>query len=68
MLDIAEKYSEVKFNYIILTKLDETLSTGAVIDTIAQIKKPITYVTYGQNVPDDLAVASKELLVENALI
>ena len=55
----------------ILTKLDETPNTASVLaavtaaDTFASA--PLSYVTNGQQVPDDIAVANAELLLEHLL-
>ncbi len=67
IVKIAEKYSETKFDYLIYTKMDETESTGAIIDATYRIKKPITFVTYGQDVPKDISIANLDLLVDFAI-
>ncbi len=67
MLSTAEKYSITNFNYLIYTKLDETESTGALIDASYRIKKPISFVTFGQDVPKHIGVVDPELLVDLAI-
>ncbi|ATG73210.1 flagellar biosynthesis protein FlhF [Zobellella denitrificans] len=51
----------------ILTKLDESLSLGDVIDISIQNSLPISYVTDGQRVPEDLRLADPAELVRQAL-
>ncbi len=55
----------------ILTKLDEAPYTAAVLSAIAAAERsprlPISYVTNGQHVPEDIAVPSREMLVERLL-
>lgn len=36
--------------------MDETSREGLVFDVIDVSNKPISYITYGQNVPDDIEV------------
>lgn len=54
---IAESFSQLKFNRLIITKLDETRAVGAVLNGIYATGLPLVYITDGQNVPDDLQVA-----------
>ena len=39
---------------IIFTKLDETSSAGVMLNMRVETKCPLSYVTTGQNVPDDI--------------
>ncbi len=51
----------------ILTKLDEAVKTGAVLDTVIRHRLPVHFVTNGQRVPEDLHLANPQLLVHRAL-
>ena len=55
----------------ILTKLDETPYTAAVLSAITSGRRnrpiPISYLTNGQHVPDDIAIATTEHLVARLL-
>lgn len=51
---IIEGYKVLKYNNIIITKLDETTTYGSIVNILDMGKKPLSYVTTGQNVPDDL--------------
>ncbi|OUT57362.1 MAG: flagellar biosynthesis protein FlhF [Rhodopirellula sp. TMED11] len=68
---VIEGFRVTRPNAAILTKLDETPYTAGAVAAIAaenndrwqqQGQLPISYITYGQNVPDDIAVASSEKL------
>jgi flagellar biosynthesis protein FlhF len=48
--------------HLILTKLDESRSEGAMLDLVRRTDLPLTYLTNGQNVPDDIEVATPEKL------
>lgn len=54
-------------NYVqkyIFTKLDETLSFGLILNICSKLKKPISYFTIGQNVPDDIKSADLDYLAD----
>lgn len=51
---IIEGYKPLNYNNIIITKLDETTTYGSVLNILETGKKPLSYVTTGQNVPDDI--------------
>lgn len=61
---IAKDFSLCNFNKIIVTKLDETERYGVLVNLIVKFKKPIVFLGVGQNVPDDLVVATPEIIVE----
>ena len=56
---IAESFKQLNFNRLIVTKLDETRAAGAILNGAYTTGLPLVYVTNGQNVPDDLQVASE---------
>ncbi|TDA69404.1 MAG: flagellar biosynthesis protein FlhF [Clostridia bacterium] len=58
LLRIAESYQEFNVNKLIFTKLDETTSLGPILNVVRATGLPVAYLSNGQNVPDDLLVAS----------
>lgn len=58
----AEKFAEVGTTGLLLTKLDEANSLGHLVALAQQCRLPITYLTDGQNVPDDIQVADRRQL------
>jgi flagellar biosynthesis protein FlhF len=59
---ILEKFRPLS-THLVLTKLDESRCEGAVLDLMTRTDLPLTYLTNGQNVPDDIAVATPERLM-----
>lgn len=57
---ILEGYKDLLYEKLIITKLDETSAYGCIFNIINISKKPIAYITTGQNVPDDIKIPSKE--------
>lgn len=51
----------------VLTKLDETVSLGETLGLMIQEKLPIFYTTDGQEIPQDLSVASSKALILKAV-
>lgn len=54
LLSIASSYSEMTDYKLIFTKLDETLTLGNLLNLKLYTGAPLSYVTCGQNVPDDI--------------
>jgi flagellar biosynthesis protein FlhF len=61
---IAERFVPLGVHRVILTKLDEAESFGALVKELAAIGKPVSYVTDGQNVPDDIMVSDPDRLAD----
>lgn len=57
MLEIVESYADININALVFTKLDETSCFGALLNIVNRTQKHLSYVTVGQNVPDDIEVA-----------
>ncbi|MCD0506233.1 flagellar biosynthesis protein FlhF, partial [Bordetella petrii] len=51
----------------IITKLDEASRLGSALDTAIRHRLPVHYVCVGQKVPEDLALARSDTLVDRAL-
>lgn len=51
-----EAFSQVRVDKIIFTKLDEAVHVGVVLNVVRKVNKALSYVTTGQNVPDDIEV------------
>lgn len=56
---IINGYSEIGYEKMIITKLDETSLYGCIYNIIKKAQKPIAYITTGQNVPDDIRIPLK---------
>lgn len=60
---IIEGYQILHYNSIIVTKLDETSTYGSILNILELAKIPLSFVTTGQNVPDDIKELSEDKLV-----
>jgi len=61
LLETAEAFQAVSYNRLIITKLDETNELDNIIEFLDKINIPISYVTTGQSVPEDIEVAVSEV-------
>ncbi len=62
VLAVTESYSAVGFDRFLFTKLDEAMAPGITLNVLNRFKKTLSYVTTGQNVPDDIEVARPDKL------
>ncbi len=56
-------YKALEINSFIFTKLDETYDISDMITFLIENEKPVTYLSIGQEIPEDLIVATKEYLL-----
>ncbi|MDZ4683533.1 MAG: flagellar biosynthesis protein FlhF [Planctomycetaceae bacterium] len=55
----AANFQSVGVTSIMLTKLDEATGCGPLLQVARQLKTPVSYLTTGQNVPDDIEPAQR---------
>lgn len=61
---VARRFSSIGFHRVILTKLDETESFGSLVAALSTIVKPVSFLTDGQHVPEDIMVSDPDRLAE----
>lgn len=64
---IVNGYKELNYNSIVITKLDETSTYGSILNILECAEKPISFVTTGQDVPDDIKIMSSSELTNLVL-
>lgn len=67
LLSIADSYSKFTDYKLIFTKLDETTTLGNLFNLCMHTGASLSYVTCGQNVPDDIEVFSPQSTVKQLL-
>ena len=67
MMDIIQRFGELPIGFLIMTKLDETSTYGSLLNACKLSGKPLSYVTNGQTVPDDIEVAEADRIAEMIL-
>jgi flagellar biosynthesis protein FlhF len=63
----VERFTQVRADRLILTKLDEAEGIGAILGVLGQANRPVSYLTTGQAVPDDIELAEANRLARLVL-
>lgn len=58
------RFADVRVDKIIFTKLDEAAHVGIVLNVVRKVNKALSYVTTGQDVPDDIEVGRGRRLAQ----
>ena len=67
-VDLAiSKFSQVRADKIIFTKLDEAAHVGVILNVVRKVNKSLSYITTGQNVPNDIEVGKGRELARRIL-
>jgi flagellar biosynthesis protein FlhF len=64
MKEAAENFAVLNPTTYVFTKLDEAMQRGNIIDQIMDLKLPISFVTNGQRVPEDIVCATKKNILK----
>ena len=65
--EIADIYKEISDYKIIFTKLDETTTYGNILNIKLYSNAEVSYITNGQNVPDDIEIFNSQKIVKRLL-
>lgn len=64
---IIDNFEKANVNSVIFTKLDETMQHGTVLNVIADKKTNVSFITNGQDVPQDIYVANTDKMAGKIL-
>jgi len=67
LLDAWRRFTVAGPDRLIFTKIDESASFGGLYNVAKHSGRPLSYLTTGQRVPEDIEVASKERVAELVL-
>lgn len=67
LLEIVDVYREITDYKFIFTKLDETTTYGNLLNIKLYAGAELSYMTIGQNVPDDIAIFDTQKIVKQLL-
>jgi flagellar biosynthesis protein FlhF len=65
--EVSKAFSRFDPQSMIFTKLDETATYGPILNQMVRDAKPVSFLTFGQKVPDDLEEAEREGLAKRLL-
>jgi flagellar biosynthesis protein FlhF len=61
---VIDRYEIFQPKKLLFTRLDETDRLGALVSEASRRSLPISFLATGQQIPDDLEPATKELIAE----
>ncbi|MDE7211676.1 MAG: flagellar biosynthesis protein FlhF, partial [Lachnospiraceae bacterium] len=67
LIRITDSYLQITDYALIFTKLDETGSVGNILNIHMKTGAPLSYATFGQNVPDDINVIDPQSIAKQLL-
>lgn len=67
LIRITETYSDILNYRLLFTKIDETTAIGNLLNIRMLTKEPLSYTTFGQNVPDDIEVTDAQYIAKQLL-
>ncbi len=65
--DVVERFGVVPLTHFLFTKLDEAVSAAPIVNLCWKYEQPVSFVTTGQSVPEDIEVATPETTAERIL-
>lgn len=67
LMKITSLYEDVSEYSLIFTKVDETDAIGNILNMKLDTGMPLSYISYGQNVPDDIEVMNPQIIAKQVL-
>ncbi len=67
LINAAERFASAGTSALILTKLDEASGLGHLLPALRSARLPLSYLTNGQNVPDDIEMADPRRVAQTVL-
>jgi len=64
LIKLNEAFAPLEINTYMVTKLDETCDLSDLMNFLMKHRRPMRYFSIGQEIPEDVRVASKEYLLE----
>ncbi len=62
LLETARRFSTMRLDRILFSKLDETSTYGTILNVSDRVGIPLSYITTGQKVPEDISIAEPSSL------
>ena len=60
--DVLTNYSILPIDNLLFTKYDETETAGNILNIVHQAQKPVSFISTGQNVPEDIKEANARII------
>lgn len=67
LLQVAERFAALDVDRVVFTKVDEAVGLGVILNVASRLKWRMSYLTTGQEVPDDIEVGHRRRIAEMLL-
>lgn len=67
LVRITQTYSDISNYRLLFTKIDETAALGNILNIRMLTNRPLSYTTFGQNVPDDIEITDAQFIAKHLL-
>jgi flagellar biosynthesis protein FlhF len=67
MREAAKNFATLSPESYVFTKVDETRTRGGLIDQVMDLRLPVSFITNGQRVPEDIMGATKRRILDLVL-
>ncbi len=67
MVQVAERFAPLGVDRVVFTKVDEAVGIGVIFNLITRLRMRMSYLTTGQDVPDDIEVSHRRRIAEMVL-
>ncbi|MEF3309764.1 flagellar biosynthesis protein FlhF [Paenibacillus sp. GYB004] len=64
MKAITDNFAKFRLDKVLFTKMDETNSYGSIVNLLYDFPLQLSYITNGQNVPDDIVETNEDRLID----
>ncbi|MCP5463123.1 MAG: flagellar biosynthesis protein FlhF [bacterium] len=64
LFDVVKSFSIFPITNLIFSKLDETKTFGSILNIAVRTQIPVSYITTGQNVPEDIEIVSAGIVAQ----
>ena len=64
MIAVAKEFAFLGLDRVVFTKLDEAVGLGVIMDVMRKVDLRLSYLTTGQEVPDDIEVGHRRRIAE----
>jgi flagellar biosynthesis protein FlhF len=64
LAETAHRFEALRPTRLLFTKLDETCSYGPILSTLVRVKRPLSYLGVGEEIPQDLELATSKRVAD----
>ena len=57
VVDVAERFAPCGYDRLVVTKLDESIRVGVLLDVLSRVQTELSFIATGQEIPSDIEVA-----------